>query len=380
MSTAAGCLWLFLFCLLACDASPLDAAWVRYLNHSAVAAKRGLQSGCVPRRFRAQGPYRGMVVLFHGFSACPQQYDDLGPLLAAAGVEVLVPLIPGMGNQFDDTAPPAPRWKCPLNDCSGALDDVSGLPTAAQGYAEFAAQINAIAQLGAPPRSIAGLSVGGALAAYAGQATLNGSALYSRQLIMNPMLVGANKRAEAVLRVLNGNPVSRELWLGWGEGCRRERAMGRAGICTFHVDNTMAAGLFGERNTLEQLAPVQNASVLVLYDQADPVVDTAAVRRLATKYRQQGSAGLTQSCVLNFTMHSMLSKWDDVGANKWWLNELDCNIVGYIAHGAPFRMDQARSSSEAGERYCHLGCSAASCPFNASAAVRCPYTPAPPRL
>ena len=52
--------------------------------------------------------------------------------------------------------------------------------------------MDAIRQESPLPRVVMGISVGATIAAFAGQATLNGVALYSRQLIMNPMIDAAN--------------------------------------------------------------------------------------------------------------------------------------------------------------------------------------------
>ena len=48
-----------------------------------------------------------------------------------------------------------------------------------------------------------------------------------------------------VIRALNANPLTRHGWLGFGPGCRHERAAGRAGICTFQVAAIAAARDFG---------------------------------------------------------------------------------------------------------------------------------------
>jgi hypothetical protein len=117
---------------------------------------------------------------------------------------------------------------------------------------------------------------------------------------------------------------------------------------------------------------------VVLYDSGDPVISTPAVRILAAKYQQQVAD--TQSCVFNFTMHSMLSKWDDRGGNgtiqsKWWINEVSCDIVSYLVDGVPFKQLQATDPAEGGEHYCHLGCTEAKCPYRWEAPLKCPYAP-----
>lgn len=361
--------------LPAATTSPVDQAWSAYLTEVQANATNGLQENCLPRRFPPVGAYRGTALLYHGYSACPQQFDEFAPLLAAAGYDVLVPLIPGMGNHFNNSESPPPRWKCPLDDCNGPLDHVEGLPIEPQGYVDFSGSMNAILRLAPAPRVVSGISVGATLAAFGGQEVFQGKALYDRQLILNPMLKGADKKEEMELRALNTNPLTRKLWFGWGTGCRKERAGGRAGICTFMVENAMAAGDFGCYITLGELKAAPNSSVAVLYDQGDPVVLTSSIRDLTAKYREQGAP--TQSCVFNFTLHSMLSKWDDVGTNRWWTNELYCDMSQYLAYSEPFKIDSATNATEGNEHYCHLGCTASSCPYNFTAPVACPFTPPP---
>jgi len=370
----------FGFLLISMAYASLDAQWDVYVKKVLADAPHGLQQSCMPRRFKpTKGVTRGLAVLFHGYSACPQQFDELSPLLADQGFEVLVPLIPGMGNNFNSSGPLPARWQCPLDNCNGPLDDVTGMPTEPEDYIQFVAQINAIAQETAVPRVVMGISVGASIAAYAGQTVFNGAALYDRQLILNPMLDGANKVQEEALRALNLNEFTRDhLWLGWGVGCRHERSLGRGGVCTFKVDNCMAAADFGLNNTLHHLAMPTNTSVAVVYDQGDPVVDTTSVRQLVTKYKAQVTAGSVQSCLLNFTLHSMLSKWDNRGVNRWWMNELYCDMVNYLANDQPFILDAAINKTEGDEHYCHLGCTAESCRYNWSAPITCPF--APPKL
>merc|ERR1712166_972122 len=254
----------------------------------------------------------------------------LGPLLAARGLEVLVPLIPGMGNNFNASGPIPSRLECTFQGCNGPVDDVQGMAIETQDYIDYATRINEIVRVAPAPRAVLGLSVGGTLSAFAGQALdAAGDALFARQLHINPEIKSSEADAakSAVLEVMNKGPHSRRLWLGWGPGCRHERSLGRAGICTFRVENLVAAGHFGVA-TSDGLKAPRNTSIAVLYDNGDPVISTPAVRILTAKYREQVPD--TQSCVFNFTMHSMLSKWDDLGQSKWWINEVSCDIVNYL--------------------------------------------------
>jgi len=59
----------------------------------------GVAPGCEPMRFPSVGrSYRGVVVVWHGFSSCTQEMAVLGPPIAAAGYDVLMPVLPGHGN------------------------------------------------------------------------------------------------------------------------------------------------------------------------------------------------------------------------------------------------------------------------------------------
>ena len=53
---------------------------------------------CSLFKSRERREEEGLPVLFHGFSACPQQWDLISPLLAKRGFDVLMPLNPGHGN------------------------------------------------------------------------------------------------------------------------------------------------------------------------------------------------------------------------------------------------------------------------------------------
>ena len=62
-----------------------EVLWQNYVKKATAGVS--LQKGCEPTRFSspANVPYRGVVILFHGFTACPQQYFELSPHLAAEG-------------------------------------------------------------------------------------------------------------------------------------------------------------------------------------------------------------------------------------------------------------------------------------------------------
>ena len=60
-----------------------------------------LQKDCEHGHWPFEGDeYKGVAILFHGFSACPQQYHEVGPLMAKKGYEVFAPTIVGHGYAY----------------------------------------------------------------------------------------------------------------------------------------------------------------------------------------------------------------------------------------------------------------------------------------
>ena len=97
-----------------------------------------------------------------------------------------------------------------LHGCVGGVDDMSGMPTEPSGYRPFVDRINAIANLSAGERVVGGLSMGANLAAAAGEAVdAAGQPLYTRQLILNPML-HLHLLQDAALTAFDHNRLARQ--------------------------------------------------------------------------------------------------------------------------------------------------------------------------
>ena len=82
-------------------------AWAAY-NRSEINRPEGVRLGCEPLFFPSTGAtYRGVALIWHGFSSCPQEMAIMGPPLAAHGYDVLIPLMPGHGNalRYEKDAP-----------------------------------------------------------------------------------------------------------------------------------------------------------------------------------------------------------------------------------------------------------------------------------
>ena len=76
------------------------------------------------------------VVLFTGFTNCPEEYYQLGSALQKEGYTVLLPLLPGHGHM-------------PISEKE---DDLSALPTDQQAYEDLITQMNSLMKLARPWR------------------------------------------------------------------------------------------------------------------------------------------------------------------------------------------------------------------------------------
>ncbi len=311
------------------EVSPLgaeaDAQWRDYLDTVDLDA---LQDGCRP--FRSELPegvaYRGVAVLFHGFTACPQQYEELAARLGEEGYVALVPVLPGHGR------------KATLDASGKVVDDVSQLPDDEHRdrYAELGRTMDAIALAAKGERVVAGLSVGGAVAARAAE---EGSG-FERALLLNSFF-----DASGVVALLLGpaNAVHPNERMGWGEGCEKERARGRAGYCQFAFTHLRAVQRFGQESAdraegIEILT--QNVGV-----QADPAASPKAIAKVG----DQLAAGTT--CFFEKGVnHSLLSRFDSPDEDKYWLPAAFDQIARFVATGK--RFDHAGLGAQSGYPFC----------------------------
>jgi len=291
-------------------------AWNDYVLQTMERWKvEGIQADCIPRRYQAHGEYKGVVVLHHGFSACPQQYFDLAPLLSAEGFDVLLPLMPGQGLNYTEV--------------NGTfVDNFSNLPWNSSVYATFNNQINQVVQLAGGEKVVLGLSVGGSVAAGAAQAVdRNGRGIYDRAVVANPLLHAANLAADLLLNVVFTVPGLAKKTFSWGPGCDKERGLGRAGICTMNYGALAAARNYGKDLLQDNNTVPSNTAVQVLYDIKDPVVNTKSVQYF---FKSHVPASGSMCTLPQDAGHSFLSRHDTPSANKWWLQEVTCRLVSFL--------------------------------------------------
>eukprot|EP00931_Biecheleriopsis_adriatica_P060699 TRINITY_DN36468_c0_g1_i1.p1 TRINITY_DN36468_c0_g1~~TRINITY_DN36468_c0_g1_i1.p1 ORF type:complete len:562 (-),score=119.94 TRINITY_DN36468_c0_g1_i1:57-1742(-) len=151
---------------------------------------------CKPRLLRStceDSQYKGLVLYFHGFSACASQIDDVGPKLQNACMDVFAPTYPGHGPELVTCTS---GKACTVEFEDGMGFDLSELPRRSSDYIAFVERVSEVAEeeLFARAGSLKlerqklqldalGLSLGGSLASYA---VTSHPGRFQRQLLVNP--------------------------------------------------------------------------------------------------------------------------------------------------------------------------------------------------
>lgn len=295
--------------------------WDRYTSRTAqeYGSGPGFQPACKPRYHKGSGSYAGTVMLFHGFTACPQQFDLLVPLLTSKGYDVFLPLNPGHGYQWSESG-------------GNVTDYIDALPTETGQFEAFVYEMHMIMQTASQPRVLMGMSLGGTLAMHVG---LRGG--YDRQLLAAPM-IKISGFLDAIVTAAGLNEFLRNQRQGWpGDACDNERRQGRAGICQFTATVGMTArnfGLFG----LARAKPLSYGTMEIIFVEDDGAVSTQAVQELAQQFGiNQGSRNI---CGFDKVVgHSFLSPYDNPDEDKFWLQEANQKVANYLTAGTPLRQD-----------------------------------------
>ena len=270
-----------------------------------------LQPGCRP--FQSVIPpnvaYHGVVVLFHGFTACPQQFEEVAQHLGAQGMVVLAPLLPGHG-------------RIASIDAGAVRDDVSGLPEDGdfQAYTRFALRMDEILAAADGVHSVGGISVGGAIAA---RVAADGTGA-DRALLINSFFDAAGLSA---FLLAPANALAPHARRSWGEGCELERPRGRAGYCQFEITHLRAVQRFGAETAARATAieiPVQNLGVEDDHA-ASPAAIASVGDRLASGATCFFEAGVN---------HSLLSRHDSPDEDKFWMTTALVQVTRFVATGA----------------------------------------------
>lgn len=322
--------------------------WDNYVadaDSAAASVAGGLQPGCVPLVYEPTGSsnYKGTVMLFHGFTACPQQFTLMAPKLQNEGYRVFLPVMPGMG------------YKWSVNSTGNVVDHFDSFPSNGDGYREFIDVMHNIMMASPGEKVIGGLSVGATVAAYQ-----NYLGDYDRALLMAPLITPAGQLQQAA-DMLTAYPELGYLTMDWGPDCEIERTHGRAGVCQFRGVGAMGALDFclghrdQARSSARSFSPNQ---IQMIFVDEDSTADTASILDIAETYGvpRQAICGLD-----NTVPHAFVAPWDNYGVNMYWMEEVTNMIFHYLAHGLTAPQD---GTSTGGYPRCDVRCTTSSCTYD----------------
>jgi alpha-beta hydrolase superfamily lysophospholipase len=315
------------------------ARWIAYLDRANPAS---LQEDCRPRLVEPVGPvpYRGTVVLVHGFTACPQQLFELSELLALQGFRSMLVLLPGHGRQFD----------------GADGDDLMGLPSGRnwqRKFAALAADINGIMEYAEGDRVIGGLSAGATASLYI---NMQAPELYDRHIVFAPFFAAAVDRlTELPAAVTSQTPVPSSTNVspfGTKPACLEKRKQGRAGYCDYQDKHLEALNEMG-RYSLDALRETPLTVPLQLVGvENDTVVSNIEIGEFL---RSQDDIGQTSACFLpEGVPHDMISQYDFPAVEMFWLDSLLNGSIGFITVGRRLPAIGKESVSEAPYPVCAM--------------------------
>lgn len=310
--------------------------WDEYLKKEPL---NKIQEECLPRHFPARAAYQGTVVLFHGFSACPQQFWEIGDKLAASGYEVFLPLLPGHG-----------RIKIKPDQ-----DNLDGLPQAHE-WRKYRDHVDVMADMIRPSQGIhavGGLSVGATLATHA-MLSADTKDVWQRALIMAPLYNSIDDRRRLATEVLGNIPFLNQFFgHGWGEQCLNDSKIPfgplgyvRGGFCNFKASH--AAGFDNFGNSVidlmqkygrgEIVVPSENRIQFIFADFDQKTRPKSLNLALNALLNGKGKAKTTACSFGPPVPHSFISRYDaekhvDPERNKPWLDTLISGGAGFLNSG-----------------------------------------------
>lgn len=300
--------------------------WMTYVK--AETDGQAIQVDCKPRFIPASSKVkrRGMFMFLHGFTACPQQYFEIGQLLSEKGYDVYLPLNPGHGREPFD----GPRGR---KDNHEVLPSTDHKDEYRKGSDEnirqrsFVTTMNAIARAEKDEKILAGLSGG---ADYAVTAVESEPELWNRLLLYAPYFKnpGPSGAGSAVLGQIMPGLVS-----DWGDECRANRLRdgGRGGLCSLTIGAVRAMVNLGI-NAAQRIAsikiPIQFVGV-----EADPTADNGAIKKAYLQVAEHARICLYPKGV----PHSIINpKSDAPKLDPYWVPVMQKDSVAFITEGKWF--------------------------------------------
>lgn len=320
--------------LLSVKADPLasypntEELWKHHLTQTSGTGL--LQAGCTPFAKKSRTKHRGTVLLFHGYTACPQQYEGFSDLLADLGYDVYVPLLPGHGRRYLTHHP---------NTLNGKGDDIVLMPGQYElaRYYEFSEHMSQLLAPELQERIVGGLSLGASLAVHSLHTFPQ---LAQRGFVMSPLFDVADPNRYLLPALAPVLPYQR---ISWGASCEYERLMGRAGYCEFNLSHVSAVQKLG-RALLSKLSTLQQPVQIIGVTQ-DGAASNAAIAK-AHRHLPHSHTCLFQKGV----SHSMLSPQDNPTREMFWLPALNAQLLRFVKTGVYF--ENSPKTSEYGLPQC----------------------------
>ena len=326
--------------------------WTSYID--VVERKAGkLQLGCKPRHYPpVKGTRaRGIAVLLHGFTGCPQQFFDLAPYLASRGYHVLLPVLPGHGviPEILDGGRPKRHAKKHVLDRTVALPTPESVVSTANSFAE---EINSIVEKFPGDHAIMGIDVG---ATYAALVTGRNPELWDRQLLVNPLFdlpswseFSEWQRNVAVYEGVSTSGLQRFVApKGWGSMCEEDRENGRSGYCQFELKHVLAnekLSSYLKKSSKNWLLPGKVKTQMTAFE-GDTFVNSSSVKNAADEFlnqtaRRRKSSGALYFCTFEEeACHNIYSRYDDQAQReKSWIHGpggLNWRTADFLIHGRP---------------------------------------------
>lgn len=272
-----------------------------------------IQKGCEPFFRSAKGKAKGNVMLFHGFTACPQQYIELSSKLSDMGYNTFVPLIIGHG-------------KPPINENNEIKDQSDDLPdsSSSSAYREFAKNIAGIIKEESGTKVIGGISTGAIMAA---SAMIDNTELYDRGFMISPFFTVTPGTYGFLFNTLG--KIIPEYRLSWGKECEDSRKIERSGYCNFKIDKLSSVEKFG-KDTFKELQKIDK-KMQILGVEKDFSASTFEMVKAAKKIPNSNQCFFPEGAV-----HSLISRYDDPQIEKYWINPLLDQLTRYIDTGKRF--------------------------------------------
>ena len=218
-------------------------------------------------RWMSHGRRTGrVIVLLHGLTNCPAQFDSLARLLFARGANVVIPRLPRHGRadrMTTELAKLEARELCAFTD--RVLDVAGGLGDSV---------------------TVAGLSVGGAMSAWAGQQRED----LDRAVLIAPLIrvPRAPDWSHALLTRLVLALPNRFVW--W-DGQRRERLLGPKHVYPRFATHAIGAALRIGSTTRRQAkrSPPGARDFAIVSVGGDDTIDRRTIAKLVRDWRRQGA-------------------------------------------------------------------------------------------